>query len=206
MDRRAFLQLLAIAAANGLLLKNGETRAAEDFYALPSFGNCSLLHMTDCHAQLLPVHYREPAINLGFGGNLGKPPHLVGEHLLRHFGIAAHTAQAHAFTCLDYTEAARRFGKVGGFAHLATLVKQLKADRPGALLLDGGDTWKTITTIAYADSGGIWDLGGALGGAPTPNSTRVLLRVRVTDDGVPSLHGSSTMSAVFTSVFCSSSR
>ena len=163
MERRAFLQLLAVAAASGLALKNDEARAAEDFYALRPFGNCSLLHMTDCHAQLLPVHYREPAINLGFGGSLGRPPHLVGEHLLRHFGIAAHTAQAHAFTCLDYTEAARRYGKVGGFAHLATLVKQLKATRPGALLLEGGDTWQGSATALWTKGQDMVDAAKLLG-------------------------------------------
>ncbi|MFX6035640.1 hypothetical protein ABTE74_19870, partial [Acinetobacter baumannii] len=91
--------------------------------------NVHLLHFTDCHAQLLPVHFREPSVNLGIGVYAGKPPHLVGQALLKHYKFAPGSAQAHAFTYLDFTEAARRYGKVGGFAHLATLVRQLKASR-----------------------------------------------------------------------------
>ena len=110
-------------------------------YELPRFGNVHFLHFTDCHAQLLPIYFREPSVNMGVGAALGQPPHLVGEHLLKHFNIARGTPQAHAFTYLDFVQAARTYGKVGGFAHLSTLVKQMKASRPGALL-DGGDSWQ----------------------------------------------------------------
>ena len=116
---------------------------------MPRFGNVSLLHITDTHAQLKPVFFREPNVNLGVGGAAGKPPHLVGEALLKYFGIRPGTRQAHAFTYLDFTEAARIYGKVGGFAQLATLVKKLRADRPGALLLDGGDTWQGSATSLW---------------------------------------------------------
>lgn len=124
-------------------------RAAERFYAVPSFGNVHLLHFTDCHAQLLPAYFREPSVNIGVGRARGQPPHLVGEALLKHFGIAAHSRDAHAFTYLDFAAAARIYGKIGGFAHLATLVKELKASRPGALLLDGGDTWQGSATSLW---------------------------------------------------------
>jgi sulfur-oxidizing protein SoxB len=145
MNRREFLQLLAIASAGGFLLKNSESYAATDaarMYQLPGYGNVSLLHITDSHAQLNPMYFREPEINLGVGTTNGQPPHLVGAALLKRFGIRPGTPEAHAFTCLNFTEAARNYGKVGGFAHLATLVKQIRASRPGALLLDGGDTWQ----------------------------------------------------------------
>jgi sulfur-oxidizing protein SoxB len=145
MNRREFLQLLAIASAGGFLLKNGESYAASDasrMYDLPKYGNVSLLHITDCHAQLNPMYFREPEINLGVGAMNGLPPHLVGNALLKHFGVNPGTPEAHAYTSLNYVEAARTYGKVGGFAHLATLVKQIRASRPGALLLDGGDTWQ----------------------------------------------------------------
>jgi sulfur-oxidizing protein SoxB len=97
----------------------------------------------------LPIHFREPSINMGVGSMQGQLPHLVGEHLLRATGIRPGTAQAHALTYLDFDKAARRYGKVGGFAHLATLVKRLKASRPGALLLDGGDTWQGSGTALW---------------------------------------------------------
>ena len=148
MNRREFLHVLAVAAAGGLPLDAARGQNA-GFYDLPRFGNAHFLHFTDCHAQLLPVHFREPNVNLGVGGMAGRPPHLVGESLLRTFGIKPGTADAHAFTYLDFEKAARTFGKLGGFAHLATLIKHLKASRPGALLLDGGDTWQGSATALW---------------------------------------------------------
>jgi len=153
MDRREFLQVLAAGAAAGFPVASRDVlaqgRAAAAMYDVPAFGNVSLLHFTDCHAQLVPGLYREPSVNLGFGAAEGQPPHLVGEALLKRFGIKPGTIDAHAFTYLDFTAAARTYGKVGGFAHLATLVKRLKASRPGALLLDGGDTWQGSATALW---------------------------------------------------------
>jgi S-sulfosulfanyl-L-cysteine sulfohydrolase len=144
MDRRAFLEALAIGAAAGLPLSSRAALAldGEGFYDIPRYGNVSLLHFTDCHAQILPVHFREPDVNIGVAGAAGKPPHLVGEAFLKAFGIAPGSREAHAFTHLDFVRAAQAYGKLGGFAHLATLVKRLRDSRPGALLLDGGDTWQ----------------------------------------------------------------
>ena len=157
MNRREFMQVLAVAAAAGMPISAREALAqqpgaAAKMYELPRFGNVHLLHFTDCHAQLLPIYFREPSVNIGVGEAEGKPPHLVGEHLLRHFGIAPRTIEAHAFTFLDFEAAARTYGKVGGFAHLATLVKRLKAGRPGALLLDGGDTWQGSGTSLWTNA------------------------------------------------------
>ncbi|MCC7484921.1 MAG: thiosulfohydrolase SoxB [Burkholderiales bacterium] len=144
MHRREFLRLLALAAAAGASLRPAltEAQAADELYGYAPFGNLTLLHFTDCHAQLLPVHYREPSVNLGVAEAAGRPPHLVGEPLLKRFGIAPGTALAHACSHLDFEAAARRYGKAGGFAHLATLVKRLRASRPHCLVLDGGDTWQ----------------------------------------------------------------
>jgi sulfur-oxidizing protein SoxB len=148
MNRRAFLQALAAASAAGLPLSRA-LAADADPYDVPRFGNVSLLHVTDSHAQLLPVHFREPSVNLGVGAARGRPPHVVGDALLRTFGIAPGTRDAHAFTYLDFDEAAKRFGTMGGFEHLATLVARLRASRPGALLLDGGDTWQGSATSLW---------------------------------------------------------
>ena len=123
--------------------------SAERLYDIPAFGNVSLLHFTDCHAQLLPIYYREPSINLGVGSAEGKVPHLVGATLLDRFGIKPGSRQAYAFSHLDFCAAARAYGKVGGFAHLASLVKRLKASRPNALLLDGGDSWQGSATALW---------------------------------------------------------
>jgi sulfur-oxidizing protein SoxB len=147
LGRREFLRLLALAAAAGGSLRAGlsHAQAAAELYDVAPFGNLSLLHVTDVHAQLLPLYFREPSVNLGDG----KPPHLVGDAFLRHFKIAPGGALAHAFTHLDFTAAARRYGKVGGYAHLAALVKRLRGSRPHALLLDGGDTWQGSATSLW---------------------------------------------------------
>jgi sulfur-oxidizing protein SoxB len=156
MNRREFLQILAAASAAGFALDSRELLAAQGgprvagLYDLPRFGNVHFLHFTDCHAQLLPIYFREPNVNLGIGGAQGKAPHLVGEHLLKAFNIPPRTIEAHAFTYLDFAAAAQAYGKVGGFAHLATLVKRLRAGRPGALLLDGGDTWQGSATSLWS--------------------------------------------------------
>jgi len=160
LSRREFLQIMAAAGAAGLL--PGLARGA-DPYDLPTFGNVGLLHYTDCHAQLLPVYYREPNINLGISDMQGRWPHLVGRKVLEHYGIAPGTAEAHAFTYLDFIEAAQKYGKVGGFAHLATLVKRLRAARPGSLLLDGGDTWQGSATSLWSNAQDMVDAQLALG-------------------------------------------
>ena len=151
MNRREFLQVLAAASAAGFPLagRGAAAQNASNVYDVPRFGNVHLLHFTDCHAQLLPTYFREPSANLGVGDAAGRPPHLVGEALLRYFGIAAGTRDAHAFTSRDFIAAARIYGKVGGFAHLATLVERLKASRPTALLLDGGDSWQGSATALW---------------------------------------------------------
>ena len=151
MDRREFLQLLSVAAAGGLPLAQAAQRDGDGarLYAVPAYGNVHLLHFTDCHAQLQPLWFREPSLNLGVGAARGRPPHLVGRALLARYGIAPDSALAYAFTALDYTHAAKLYGRVGGFAHLATLIRRLRADRPGALLLDGGDTWQGSATALW---------------------------------------------------------
>ncbi|WP_342620018.1 thiosulfohydrolase SoxB [Rhodoferax sp. GW822-FHT02A01] len=156
LSKREFLQVLGAASVAGLHLSrfaNADAATAQQgLYDLPRFGNVSLLHMTDCHAQLMPIHFREPSVNIGVGAMQGKLPHLVGDNLLKAAGLAPGSAQAHAFTYIDFEKASRSYGKVGGFAHLATLVKQLKATRPGALLLDGGDTWQGSATSLWTQA------------------------------------------------------
>ncbi len=156
LSKREFLQVLGAASAAGLnlgMFSHADAASAQrGLYDIAPFGNVSLLHMTDCHAQLMPIHFREPSVNMGVAAMQGNLPHLVGDHLQKMLAIAPGSAQAHAFTYIDFENAARAYGKVGGFAHLATLVKQLKASRPGALLLDGGDTWQGSATALWTDA------------------------------------------------------
>ena len=155
MSRREFLQVLAAAAASGLVLDSRDVLAGKlpaSFYDLPPTGNVSFLHFTDCHAQLLPVWFREPSVNLGVGSMAGNVPHLVGDKFLKHYGIKPGTADAAAFTYLDFETAAKTYGRVGGFAHLKTLVDKMRASRPGALLLDGGDTWQGSATSLWTNA------------------------------------------------------
>ncbi len=157
LSRREFLEMLAVAGAAGFGLSACDSSSNKtnpkqpgDLYEVPPFGNVTLLHFTDCHAQLLPIYFREPNINIGVGKAKGKPPHLVGEALLKHFNIKPGSIEAHAFTYLDFAEAARKYGKVGGFAHMATLVKNLRNQRAGrSLLLDSGDTWQGSATALW---------------------------------------------------------
>jgi sulfur-oxidizing protein SoxB len=160
LSKREFLQVLGAASVAGMGLARHATAdaatAEEALYDLPPLGRgagfVSFLHMTDCHAQLKPILFREPSVNLGLGSMQGQMPHLVGEHLLKAASVPAGSALAHAYTYLDFERSAQRFGKVGGFAHLATLVKRLKASRPGALLLDGGDTWQGSATSLWTNA------------------------------------------------------
>ena len=155
LSRREFLQMLAAASAAGFPLAGQAQTAAKgpaNPYDVPRFGNVSFLHYTDAHAQLLPVYFREPSINLGVASMKGQPPHLVGDHFLKYYGIQPGSLDAHAFTYIGFSEMARKYGKIGGFAHLRTLVKNLKASRPGALLLDGGDTWQGSATSLWTNA------------------------------------------------------
>ena len=154
MNRREFMHVMGIAAAGGMMVGAKSAFAAPSenvLYDIPRFGNVHFLHFTDCHAQLKPVYFRESSVNLGIGGAVGRMPHLVGEHLLKQAGIKPNTPQAHAFSCLNFEKAARTYGKVGGFAHLTTLIKRMKLTRPGALLLDGGDTWQGSATALWTN-------------------------------------------------------
>jgi sulfur-oxidizing protein SoxB len=143
MHRRRFLRALVAAVGAGILPRVG-VAADEDIYDIGRFGNVRVLHFTDAHGQLAPVHYREPSVNIGVGAMAGNPPHLVGRALLDRFGIAPGSRRAFAFTFLDYQEAAQRYGRMGGFAHLKALIDRLRAEAGAgnSLLLDGGDTWQ----------------------------------------------------------------
>jgi len=167
LSKREFLQVLGAASVAGMGLGRwadaDAATAGAALYDVPRFGNVSFLHMTDCHAQLKPIHFREPSVNLGVGSMQGKLPHLVGEQLLKAAKVPAGSAEAHALTYLDFEAAARRYGKVGGFAHLATLVKQLRASRPGSLLLDGGDTWQGSATALWTRGQDMVDAARLLG-------------------------------------------
>jgi S-sulfosulfanyl-L-cysteine sulfohydrolase len=165
MTRREFLEVLAAALAAGMSLPHARAASgAADMYALPrARGKVTLMHLTDCHAQLLPVHFREPDVNIGIGSARGKPPHVVGEALLQHFGVKRGTPLAHAYTHLDFVELARKYGKLGGFAHLSTLVKYIREQRPGALLLDGGDNWQGSATALWTQGADMRAASRALG-------------------------------------------
>ena len=156
LTKREFMQVLGAGSVAGMNLsayaQADASHAANGLYDVPRFGQVSFLHMTDCHAQLKPIYFREPSVNLGLGSMKGQLPHLVGEHLLKVAGVRPGAAQAHGLSYLHFETAAKRYGKVGGFAHLATLVKRLKASRPGALLLDGGDTWQGSATSLWTNA------------------------------------------------------
>jgi len=155
INRRQFIQLMGIAGAAGMLPGCGGGKQAakgpSDLYTIPKTGNVTLMHITDTHAQLNPIYFREPNVNIGVGGAYGKAPHLVGDKLLAHFGIPKGGIEEHAFTYLNFTEAAQKYGMVGGFSHLRTFIKKMRAEHgdKNTLLLDGGDTWQGSGTAYY---------------------------------------------------------
>ena len=143
ISRREFLGVLAAAGINGFpLLREAGAAEVDRLYSPPVTGNVHIMHMTDSHAHLQPLYFREPNVNIGVGAMSGHLPHLVGTDYLKRVGFKPDSREAYAFTYLDFDRAAKQYGKMGGYAHLATLVKRLRASRPGALLLDGGDTWQ----------------------------------------------------------------
>lgn len=151
MDRRDFIRILGAGAAAGVIPGCAASTSATDPYEQKPFGNVRLLHFTDCHAQLLPVYFREPNVNIGVGNAAARPPHLVGQRLLDSLQVPATDLERHALTYLEFADAARVYGKVGGFSHLKTLVDQLRSEvtAGSSLLLDGGDTWQGSATALW---------------------------------------------------------
>jgi sulfur-oxidizing protein SoxB len=151
--RRDFLKLSG-AALSGGLIRGARAADTPSIYDLERFGNARILHMTDTHAQLQPVYFREPSVNIGIGEMAGQPPHLVAKAFLDRYGIRTDSADAYAFSSVEFEKAAPRFGKLGGFAHLKTLIDHLRNDvGPGrSVLLDGGDLWQG-TGLANAMKG-----------------------------------------------------
>lgn len=152
LNRRQFLSsLLALGMTPEIIA--GFSLPTTDFYTLPDFGGVTLLHFTDSHGQLLPMYYREPSTRAG--GQLGCVLELQGQgraqSLLDYSGIKPNSREAHAFTSLNFTESALVFGKMGGFAHLAALIKRIRQARgpENVLLLDGGDSWQGSATALW---------------------------------------------------------
>ena len=153
VTRRDFVTLAVAAGAMAARTPSAlaAALAPERLLEFPPLGNVTLLHMTDPHATLRPVYYREPDTNVGVGAEAGRPPFVTGEAFLRAYGIARGSAEAYALTHLDFAALAAQFGKMGGYAHLATLVARTRAERPGrTLLLDGGDTLQGSATALWS--------------------------------------------------------
>jgi sulfur-oxidizing protein SoxB len=152
VTRRDLLTLIAAAGTLGASSPRALAAPLEPdrLLGFEPLGNVTLLHMTDPHATLLPVYYREPDTLIGVGDEAGRPPFLTGEAFLKFYGLTRGSAEAHAMTCLDFTALAARYGRMGGYAHVATLVKRVRAERPGkTILLDGGDTLHGSATALW---------------------------------------------------------
>lgn len=159
-SRRA---LLTAAASTALLPRIAWS--ASDPYDVPMSGNVRILHQTDTHANARPVHFREPSQNIGVGAMKGKPPHLVGEAFLDFYHMKPGTRDAHAFTFLEYETLAHRYGRLGGFASLKTVIESLRAGAgPGrSFLIDGGDLCQGTGLANLTRGHNMIELGNALG-------------------------------------------
>ena len=148
-SRRDFLQVgmatSAIYGASGFgsfsKLSAQQKLSQDDLLRFDTYGNVSLIHITDIHAQLKPIYFREPEINLGVGSALGQGPHITGANFRKMYGIDDGSPSHYALTHNDFSALANEYGRVGGLDRVATVVKSIRADRPDAILLDGGDTW-----------------------------------------------------------------
>ena len=148
-SRRDFLQVgmatSAIYGASGFgsfsKLSAQQKLSQDDLLRFDTYGNVSLIHITDIHAQLKPIYFREPEINLGVGSALGQVPHITGANFRKMYGIDDGSPSHYALTHNDFSALANEYGRVGGLDRVATVVKSIRADRPDAILLDGGDTW-----------------------------------------------------------------
>lgn len=149
LSRREFVYMMAVLGAAPVFANShtrmiDTTKSLEDYYKLKPYGNVRLMHMTDSHAQLLPVYFREPSVNLGFHGNFGKPPHIVGEKFLDYYGIKGNKKLEYAYSCINFEKHAKAMGRTGGFAQIKTVVDFLRESfgSDKTLLMDGGDTWQ----------------------------------------------------------------
>jgi sulfur-oxidizing protein SoxB len=159
IDRRDFLKLLSAGAAAGtfpwLSACSKDVAAGilpDDFYKVPKRGNVRIFHCTDFHGQLNPVYFREPNVNLGMGDAFGRPPHMVGKALLKEMGLKENSPEAYAYTYLNFNQAAEKYGRMGGMAHMKTLADQLRdqmGGRENTLMLDGGDLWQGSGTSLW---------------------------------------------------------
>ncbi|MEM1302464.1 MAG: thiosulfohydrolase SoxB, partial [Pseudomonadota bacterium] len=147
ISRRDFLQMgMAAAALYGgsqpwSRVAAQQALTQDQLLQFDTFGNVSLIHITDIHAQLNPIYFREPSINIGVGANAGAVPHITGADFRKAYGIADGSPSHYALSSGDFSALAQAYGRVGGLDRVATVVNAIRADRPDALLLDGGDTW-----------------------------------------------------------------
>ena len=171
ISRRDFLQ--ASVAASAIIGASGfgswgrlaaqQQLTQDQLLEFDPLGNVTLIHVTDIHGQLKPVWFREPEINLGVGEQAGVPPHVTGADFLKLYGIEAGTPAAHALTYLDFANLAKAYGRMGGLDRVGTIVKAIRAERPDALLLDGGDTWQGSYTSLKTNGQDMVDVMSALG-------------------------------------------
>jgi len=149
LTRRDFLQVTAATAAlmgpgaNIARAASAQAITQDELLKFDAKGQVTLLNFTDIHAQLMPLYFREPSVNIGVGEVNGLPPHLTGIDFLKHFSLKAGTPEAYAFSSQDFSQLAAQYGRIGGLAHMATLIKAIRAERPAnTLLVDCGDTWQ----------------------------------------------------------------
>ena len=170
LDRRQFLQVAAAAAVisgtpGGLSRASArQTITQDDLLSFDPVGQVTLLNFTDCHAQLVPLYFREPSVNVGVGDAKGLPPHLTGKDFLSAYGLKVSSPEAYAFTSEGFSALSQTYGRVGGMDRMATLVKAIKAERSNnTLLLDGGDTWQGSYTSLQTSGEDMVDAMNALG-------------------------------------------
>jgi sulfur-oxidizing protein SoxB len=197
ISRREFLQASVAASAilgasglSGLSRAVGQgTMSEDDLLNFDSHGNVTLIHITDIHAQIKPIYFREPSVNLGVADRVGKPPHVSGRDFLDLYNIEPGSPDAYALTSVDFATLARDYGRMGGLDRVATIIKRIRAERPDrTLLLDGGDTWQGSYTALQTDAEDMVTVMNALEPAAMTSHWEFTLgedRVQEIVDGLP---------------------
>ena len=160
ISRREFMMAASATAAlvAGSTVPLGRLAAEgrltqDDLLSFDAVGNLTLLHVTDLHAQLVPIYFREPSANFGVGEAKNRVPHITGGDFRRAYKLSDGSAMAYALSSDAFASLARVYGARGGLDRVATVINAIRAERGNrVLLLDGGDTW-TNSWTSYKTKG-----------------------------------------------------
>ncbi len=166
INRRDFMQIamalgiIGVAGA-GTNLFAGEAGKEKiknltftDIVDFEAKGKATILHICDLHAHIKPLYWREPSTLISAKNLVGTPGFICGDSFMEHYGIKAGSLDQYFDTHNNFSELAKKFGKMGGISHMKPIIDHVKKSRgsENVLLLDSGDTWQG-TAVALKTKG-----------------------------------------------------